>query len=403
MQRQVISSSSSPHPPPLAPSLPLSILLALLATTTAAPFLLVSSCNSSSSSPLESQDDDKATKKKKKKRKPKKQTAEGASVAAATTTPTSEATQDEDPYDNLPETDEPTECFLCQTHRKGPCRQFWRKFEYCVKDQSKRQKEADQRASADTSNGEGDSAASAVTKSTVCDKYVLPFQECWLKHINLYKIVALEVNRTTPPLLYLLEEGGPNGDDVRSWEDAEKAPHVDWTTWNEFVSQEGALEAAKQMVRGWEKHFTDNAATSDEISGHTMETVPLWQRYEKLGIEPVFISTICHIPTHQKDGMVLRVAYVVDQDDQVIGMTEYDAAALLANADSNNSNQTSHELTLLLLPGMTQSIQINALYSTDKKGGESSGAGMESILYKGSRTPLPMFRYDIDGATKKIL
>jgi len=294
-----------------------------------------------------------------------------------------------DPYDNLPETDEPTDCFLCQTHRKGPCRQFWRKFEYCVKDQSKRQKEANPRASANTSNDEGDSAASAVTNSTVCDKYVPPFQECWQRHSNLYQMVALEVNQATPPLLYLLQEGDPNGDDVRSWEDAEKAPHVDWTPWNEFVSQKGALEAAKQMVHGWEGHFTDNAATNDKISGRTMETVPLWQRYEKLGIEPVFISTTCHIPTHQKDGMVLRVAYVVDQDDQVIGMTEYDAAALLADTDSNNSNQTSHELTILLLPGMTQSIQINALFSTDKKGSESSGVGMESILYKGPRTPLP--------------
>ena len=39
-----------------------------------------------------------------------------------------------DPYENLPEEDEPTHCSICLTYRQGPCRPYWRKVEACTKD-----------------------------------------------------------------------------------------------------------------------------------------------------------------------------------------------------------------------------------------------------------------------------
>jgi Cobalamin biosynthesis protein CobT (nicotinate-mononucleotide:5, 6-dimethylbenzimidazole phosphoribosyltransferase) len=91
-------------------------------------------------------------------------------------TPDSES----DPYDDLPEEDEPTTCTICLINRQGPCRPTWRKFEKCMKDNSSAEAEGKDKMNQNEGSSLGEK----------CDKYMLPWITCLQKFRNRYTLIS---------------------------------------------------------------------------------------------------------------------------------------------------------------------------------------------------------------------
>jgi hypothetical protein len=224
-----------------------------------------------------------------------------------------------DAYENLPDHDEETDCLLCRTHRQGPCRTVWRKFEHCVKDHS-----------------DNDSA------KTVCDKFVAPFEECWKQNVNMYVLIALDVHQEDVHELELEYKGKA---DRRSW-----APVIDWTVWLDFIRKAGSLKEALGEMTAW--YSLDRK-------------VPLWQRYQILEEkgDPTVIPVSTMVPT-QQGGLLLQVVYAIDQDDMLIGYSEFDANFEEEQAAKEKRPVAkSHQLDIKVLPAMTENLRVFGLYT----------------------------------------
>lgn len=224
-------------------------------------------------------------------------------------------------YDNLPDEDVETDCFLCRTHRQGPCRRQWRNFEYCAKDHP--------------DNG-----------GTACSPYVQPFQDCWMKHLNLYLLIAMTLN-------------GERIHEIQRQHAADKAnsqrrkglQHViKWDEWNALFEQEGFLDSVAQV-----------RAVFDQFE----KTMPLWQVYDTLKEDPFVVNVECRVPTRRKDGRILKVCYALDQDDRAVGLADYDKSYEIEKAavEGRGAPDLDHcRMVLSLVPGATEAIQIKALY-----------------------------------------
>eukprot|EP00978_Attheya_sp_CCMP212_P006118 scaffold13787_cov59-Attheya_sp.AAC.7 len=87
----------------------------------------------------------------------------------------------DDPYADLPDQDEPTTCTICKINRQGPCRSVWRKFEHCMKDHGgKKKKEAE--------NADSHDEQKQPSLGEACDRYMLPWLNCVQQHRNLYTL-----------------------------------------------------------------------------------------------------------------------------------------------------------------------------------------------------------------------
>jgi hypothetical protein len=222
-----------------------------------------------------------------------------------------------DSYDNLPDDDEETDCFLCRTHRQGPCRPQWRKFEHCVKDQS----------------GSKDNGS--------CDKYVKPFEECWKENAELYVLIALDVNQVNVRNIQI---------DFRFSETKALNSKNDWKEWFDFLKDEGSFKKAIEDVAGWR--------SLDKF-------VPYWKRFVILEKKPFIVNTSSIIPV-TKDGMSLKVAYAVDQDGLVLGYADYDEQFEIEKAKEEKRPVPSlHKLMITLVPGMTKGVRVVGLYQED--------------------------------------
>lgn len=265
-----------------------------------------------------------------------------------------------DPYDNLPDEDEETHCSMCNTFRKGPCRPFWRKLERCFKDHESEE------------NG-----------AVKCMKYFAPHQTCLQKYLNLYQLVSLDMKQQ----LVIDTELSVRDDERRDWKDAA----IDWGMWTDFVKDQGL--DFRQTVR---RRVDD----SDETSA----LLPLWQRLPE-DTEPVLLTVSSKVP-QRKDGMVLKIAFAVDQDGFVVGLSynsayqalldeanrktepdggtgskdsespgvepsaedAVDSAASTASSSPAATGDDSFLLEFFLLPGETKEVRVSALYSESPVG-----------------------------------
>jgi len=89
--------------------------------------------------------------------------------------------EEEDPYENLPEEDEPTHCEICLINRQGPCRPLWRKFERCMKDHPPRTDEEDEGDDSHTEKGG--------SLEEDCSRYMMPWIECQRQFRNTYTLI----------------------------------------------------------------------------------------------------------------------------------------------------------------------------------------------------------------------
>ena len=270
------------------------------------------------------------------------QTSKDESKAEAT-----ERAEDEedDPYANLPEEDEETDCSVCKSFRQGPCGPFWRKLERCFKDQEK----------------EGSKSAKN------CMRYFLPHQGCLREYENLYQLIMLDMKQE----LVRDAELSVNADERKKWK-----PDIDYSQWIMFVEEQG-LSFRETM----------------DTPKHT----PLWKRIPE-NTEPVIVSLTSLLPQKQGD-LLLKIAYAVDQDGMVLGLTfneVYGALIDKAVQGGKSSQQILEkeskaeldpdapmELEFYVLPGETTQVRVKAMYAEDPTKALPEKIILDANLYEG--------------------
>jgi hypothetical protein len=289
-----------------------------------------------------------------------------------------------DPYDNLPEEDEETECVLCNTFRQGPCRKYWRKTERCWKEN-----DADK-----------------------CIAYSTPFMRCSMYYQNVYLLIMLNnyQNHITE-----LEKDSKSvairqfSDDINAH--AQPFVMVDWQPWIEFCKDFGTTFCQTVPL----------PPSSDTI----IEKRPLWERVPP-NTEPVIVPCNVTLPKHyfpfddKTKLMELTMAYATDQDGFVIGKyfksskssdeeesasdeetdtnngqmasTSSDAVETdttitndkNSNKSNNNDVNNTAEISCIILPGEIRSISVTAYYTVHNltESDNKNDTEIDAIVYK---------------------
>ena len=291
--------------------------------------------------------------------------------------------EEDDPYENLPEDDEETDCTMCKTFRQGPCRPFWRKLERCFKDHESED------------NG-----------SAKCMRYFSPHQVCLMEYTNLYQLISLDLKQE----LIADVEQAVTPAERRTFRDDHAEFSVDWKLWREFYEEMGP--SFRQTV----PHHRRTEPSSE----------PLWKRLPPTSdgthLEPVLLqtkATLSMTPPQPNDGddsssksdvdrMILKLAYAIDQDGFVIGLSYNSKYGDLLDltkkssktndiADDSDANVTNEEehaaaiseplpekfgLDFYILPGECQSIRVCAMYAENPVMADPEKPILDVLLYK---------------------
>ncbi len=296
-----------------------------------------------------------------------------------------------DPYDNLPEKDEPTHCSICLTYRQGPCRPYWRKVEACTKDN-----ELPDDAKKKDEDGNGDDTSDDDDKQRPdppCFKYMMPWIDCASGYRNLYALIELDTNYT---------EGIADLESTASehlcWAPGREPP-IDWSPWRDYVevlNPHWKLPPMPSRAKQSIKKRKNTRKNDDERNGTTMATdgagsstvVALWKTLDQSS-DPELVQVEATVPT-KLEGGVLECAYALDQDDHVIGFAYGTKPSEAASASSSEEDESEEEktvaLTIRLLPERTRHIVIAAAY-TQVGSGTSSSADADDRNKNGSDDP----------------
>jgi len=293
-----------------------------------------------------------------------------------------------DPYDNLPEEDEPTHCSICLTYRQGPCRPFWRKVEACTKDGEKERKkeEEEEGGESDANKKDGDSSSSPMSESTRCFKYMMPWIDCASKYRNLYTLIEMDTNYTEG--IQELEATSRHF----CWMPG-KEPKIDWSNWQQSETEDEVSTPKK---------LTDADATSDPV-----QNVALWKTLDPSAGDPKLITIEAKVPSTINSGLgILECAYAVDQDNNVIGFAYGTKPSdLIKEADDSDKTKTAEgggdekkpknidddgmvALNIRLVASRTEGFTLSASYTHRIEGVKSTSEGgnnnmaLESHLYK---------------------
>jgi hypothetical protein len=290
----------------------------------------------------------------------------------------------EDPYDNLPDEDEPTHCSICNVYRQGPCRPYWRKVERCTKDHElPKKKESDDHDDDDSSN--------SAQQQPVCFKYMMPWIECASGYRGLYALIEMDTNYALG--IADLEEETNTSHQVLCWNP--KSPDypvkVDWSEWQIYIQKQLDEGNNEDGYHGWTGPTA--AIVADEplsSSSVNPKGTSLWKTLPvtKPSDDPVLIPIEATIPRMEHDGIgVLECAYALDQQGNVLGFVygshgSPSKKSSSSNEEPNNDKDTKSTtttamtaeeeekepvvptttLTIRLMPSHTSHITIGASY-----------------------------------------
>jgi len=323
-----------------------------------------------------------------------RRTVAAASAAMVVTTTTSllhceqqqQKEEQEDPYQHLTDDDdEPTECTICKTNRQGPCRNEWRKFERCMKDNSS---SSSNNSSGSSSNEDTDNAnESSSNVGEACDKYMLPWLECIQGYRNLYTVISNNVaaNEYVNPYveeLVLLQQQDNNAVVVeqKQW-NINAQQEVDWSdaimeyqqnpniiqldeywkkllqtalavfpTLNEYLEHTG-----QQPVVAVDEEFRPNtmiAGDDDDIALVEVRVRVSWSN-----------DNSSSSPEEEEE--IMDVCFAQDQNGQLLGMDRF--APKEEDDDNNVPPPKEGMLRLYVQPGKTMSITLTKITKTTKK------------------------------------
>ncbi|VEU34914.1 unnamed protein product [Pseudo-nitzschia multistriata] len=248
-----------------------------------------------------------------------------------------------DPYDNLPEEDEPTHCSICLTYRQGPCRPYWRKVEACTKDHEKenKNKAEEGKSPSDKSKGDDDSSdeGDPSSPSERCFKYMMPWIDCASKYRNLYTLIEMDTNYTEG--IQELEATSRHF----CWMTG-KEPAIDWTKWQEYISSKEQEDEDQTSAETTKNSSKDQGTVSDADP-----SVAMWKTLDTALGDPELVTIETKVPPtiQSPDGDssglgILECAYVTDQDNNVIGFA-YGTKPSELMSDSKDTNKGTEENT----------------------------------------------------------
>jgi hypothetical protein len=247
-----------------------------------------------------------------------------------------------DPYDNLPEEDEPTHCSICLTYRQGPCRPYWRKVEACTKD-NELKKDGDEEGDDDKTSS--DSNEEEEEADPPCLKYMLPWIDCASGFRNLYNLIELDTNYTMG-ITDLEKEASKN----LCWA-ASSTPSVDWSTW----------AAYREENPDWKPPALEKSESPEHAS--------LWKTLDQ-SKDPVLVEVVATVDLMEDEG-ILECAYAQDQDGNVIGFQYGTKPSEAFDTEKKEEEGEKEEakkdpivtLKIRILPERTQTVTITAAYT----------------------------------------
>lgn len=292
-------------------------------------------------------------------------------------------------HDEDQDEDEPTDCFLCRTHRRGPCRMPWRQLERCVAAPTSSS------ANIPPAAAVGPSPSSSPPTEAECTAAARSFEACWRKHPNLHYLIALQVQQED--LLRRNQQGADLAPSRKSRRrsSSEWDATIDWTAWTEFA----AGPSAGELVRTYRSRCGASPA-------------PLWERFAPTTTsssfspstthhhsDPHLVTVECRVPPALQ-GQATLLAYAVDQHDRLLGFAEP------RRSPNNNNNpgetlQTSDAATMdkdnsalllriTIVPGVTESVRVCARTAANKSGrrGEDRDGPSGGLLFRSPRWPV---------------
>jgi hypothetical protein len=260
---------------------------------------------------------------------------------------------EDDPYDNLPDEDEPTHCSICLTYRQGPCRPYWRKVERCTKDHEFKKgtqdvEGANEGVDEKSDENDDDDDDDEEEKEPPCLKYMLPWIDCASGYRNLYSLIELDTNYTAG--IALLEKDATM---EACWAPSVE-PTIDWTPWQAYVAEHPEWKLPKRKKK-------EDSKRSSSVS--------LWKTLDA-DQDPELVDILVSVATKEGEG-IIECAYALDQDGNVLGFsygTKPSEAAKQAE-DENYEPEGAEgpvdtiELKIRLLPLRTRHITIAAAYT----------------------------------------
>jgi len=258
-----------------------------------------------------------------------------------------------DPYDNLPEKDEPTHCSICLTYRQGPCRPYWKKVEACTKDNEAKEKKKDDDDVNDDVGKNKDNDDDPSSPSTRCFKYMMPWIDCASKYRNLYTLIEMDTNYTEG-----IEELEATSRHF-CWMPG-KEPKIDWNKWQQFVNDSdsenskekeeeeqkaAAKPSAKKDTKSTDDTNADATACATDDAADT--AVAMWKTLDPALGDPVLITIGATVPATIADTRagpgVMECAYAVDQDNNVIGFAYGTKPSDLMTDENDNAIDNKDE------------------------------------------------------------
>lgn len=286
------------------------------------------------------------------------------------TTPKNDAKEEEeeDPYDNLPEKDEATNCSICLTYRQGPCRPYWRKVEACTKDNElksddKKEEGDDDKKTSNTDNKEEEEPEA----DPPCLKYMLPWIDCASGFRNLYNLIELDTNYTVG-IADLENEASK----TLCWA-ASKTPSVNWMSWHSYLKDNPDWKLPTQQKSNSPEHAS------------------LWKLLDQ-SKDPVLVEVKASVNMMEDEGM-LECAYAQDQDGNVIGFqygtkpSEAFETEKKEGEEGETKKEPTVELKIRILPERTQTVTIAAAYTQPPAGGKTESKdgkkdSFDSFIFK---------------------
>jgi hypothetical protein len=271
---------------------------------------------------------------------------------------------EEDPYDNLPEEDEPTHCSICMSYRQGPCRPYWRKVEACMKANESPKKEEGGDDDGDDKKKEEEEESDEPRPDPPCFKYMMPWIDCAQGYSNMYNLIELETNYAEG--IADLEKEATQS---LCWSPLHE-PKIDWSTWQTYVEENEEWKLPKK------KKTTSSSSDSEKV-----EKVTLWKTLDQ-SKDPEMVNVEATVAMTLGEG-VLECAYALDQDGNVIGFsygTRPSEAAEKKGADKHEN--PSVPLTIRIVPTRTRRVTIAASYTQPKKEDADEKDPRENHSYK---------------------
>ena len=267
----------------------------------------------------------------------------------------------EDPYENLPEEDEPTHCSICMTYRQGPCRPYWRKVEACTKDNELKKDDNEDKEDSISNDDDEPKQDDDKNKDPPCLKYMMPWIDCATGFRNLYSLIELDTNYTLG-----IQDLEKEATQTLCWAPGHD-PQVDWSAWQQYVSDHKEWKLPKKK----------------KTSSKNATKLSLWKTLDQTK-DPELIQVEAKVSMKQGEG-TLECAYALDQDDNVIGFSygTKPSEAEASREDKNDEDTPSEvDLKIRLVPTRTRQVVIAASYTQPRKMDGKTEDPLEAHIYK---------------------